>query len=121
MNLGETIDALYDCREQRLKLERDAEELRKEETRLTKHLTDELANAGTTAMKGTRASFSIKQEVTPTVREWDKLYEFIKDNNDFSALQKRISVGTWKEYYDDGLVLPGTEAFEITKSFLRKI
>lgn len=119
--LGEKIDTLYALRQQRLALEREAEELKRQEKDLEGDLLMEVSNIGLTAAKGNKASFSVSKDVVPNVNVWEDLYSFIVEEKDFTLLQKRIGVTAWKEYREDGLIVPGTEAFEIAKVSLRKL
>jgi hypothetical protein len=118
--VGELIDELFETRTLRLVLEKKAEALKKEEARLSDFLIGELKQQDTTAMRGHQAMFSIKKVVVPSVLDWPKVFEFIKENDAFSLVQKRIGVQSWNEYNDSGLVVPGTEALELDKYSLTK-
>lgn len=119
-SVGALIDELYATRLTRIALEREADELKKEEARLSKFLTEELKSLDMQAVRGQTAMFSISQKVVPNVIDWPSLYEFIKENNAFTLLQKRIGVISWGEYMDSGLVVPGTEPLEVDKYSLTK-
>lgn len=118
--IGELIDELYATRTARLVLEKKADDLKKEEKRLSDFLIEELKQNDTTAMRGHSAMFSIKVVVVPSVLDWPKVFDFIKQENAFSLVQKRIGVQSWNEYNDSGIVVPGTEALELDKYSLTK-
>lgn len=122
MNVGEIIDELYEIRSMRLDFENQAEALKFQEKQLEFELINLAKDLGVQSLKGGYASFSIKDEVTPTVIAWAPIYEFIKLKDDFTLLQKRLSVASWREYYEtENLIIPGTQEFNITKASLRKI
>lgn len=119
--LGAKIDTLYELRAMRLSLEKQTEELKKQEKDLEFECMLELNTLGIQAAKGNKASFSYSKDIQPTVTDWDGIYTFIKDSNDFTVLHKRLSSTVWKEYNEDGLLIPGTSIVELNKVSLRKL
>jgi len=119
--IGAMIDALYETREERLKLERAADVLKKVEAQLSKDIVSGLSEVDLKAGRGNRANFSFKTEETPNVTNWPILYKFVATTNEFGLLQKRISVPVWKSFKEESnLIVPGTEVFELTKVSLTK-
>lgn len=120
-NIGEMIDTLYEIREQRLVLERQAAELKKVETQLSNDIVSDLSEVALQAGRGNRASFSFKTEEVPNVINWPHLYKFVATTNEFGLLQKRIAVPVWKSFKEESdLIIPGTEVFQMTKVSLTK-
>lgn len=121
MNVGEKIDALYELRQERLNLEKHVDDAKLQEKTLESEIMLELNSLSATMLRGSKASFSVSKEVVPSVQSWGLLYDFIKGENDFTLLHKRISSTVWREYTDDGLLVPGTTAMELPKVSLRKL
>lgn len=121
MNVGEMIDKLYNTKAMRQALDKESAELKSEEQRLEAELVGKLGELNIDQARGSAASFSFKKEATPNVADWTQVYEYVSSNNDFALLQKRISVPVWRESLEDGVLIPGTEIFEATKTFLRKV
>jgi hypothetical protein len=122
MNYGDHIDTLYQLRSQRLALEKEADELKKQEKELEDYLVNGFSALGLSSAKGSLASFSFVKLDQPNVKDWDLLYKFIVDRNDFSLLHKRIGAESWREYLEnDSVLVPGTEIFKKTQAYLRKI
>ena len=121
MSLGEQIDALYELRERRIALQREADDLKRQETNLEFELMSQVTSLGIAAAKGRRASFSVTHEVVPNVNDWSKLHDYIIIEKDFTLLQKRIGVTAWRDYYETGLLIPGTDAVTLNKVNLRKV
>jgi hypothetical protein len=122
MNYGDHIDTLYQLRSQRLALEKEADELKKQEKELEDYLVNGFSALGLSSAKGSLASFSFVKLDQPNVKDWDLLYKFIVERNDFSLLHKRIGAESWREYLEnDSVLVPGTEIFKKTQAYLRKI
>jgi hypothetical protein len=120
-NIGQMIDALYETKEERLALEREACALKKVETQLSKDIVAALSKVDLKAGRGNRANFSFKTEETPNVTNWPLLYKFVAITNEFGLLQKRIAVPVWKSFKEESnLIVPGTEVYRLTKVSLTK-
>lgn len=121
MSIGSLIDELYELRATRKNLDAKSKELKAREDAIEAELIGELSGLDISQARGTVASFSFTKEKVPNVSDWDLVHGFVIAENDFSLLQKRISVPAWRENLEDGILVPGTEIFENTKSFLRKV
>ena len=119
-NIGTIIDELYKTRQTRLILEREAADLKATESALSKELVNLLSENDLQAGRGQVASFSYKKIEVPNISNWTEVYGFVHARNDFSLLQKRLSEPVWKEYREDGILIPGTEIFETVKTSLTK-
>jgi len=108
MELGETIDLLYETRQQRLELEKSAQELKSKETQLREELLDMLSSIGLEKASGKQATVGIRRNEVPLVVEWEDIHQFIKTSDRFDLLQKRLSAPAWRELYQSGILVPGT-------------
>ena len=108
MELGETIDLLYETRQQRLELEKSAQELKSKETQLREELLDMLSSIGLEKASGKQATVGIRRNEVPLVVEWEDIHQFIKTSDRFDLLQKRLSAPAWRELYQGGILVPGT-------------
>jgi translation elongation factor EF-Ts len=118
--LGAAIDKAYECRSERIALEKQVTALKKTEEALKEEIAAALEAAGLEAARGSIAMFSYSKKVVPSVFDWDAMHDFVRDNNAFQLLQKRISVAAWTEYADSDLIIPGTEPLELAKYNLTK-
>ena len=110
--LGELIDSYYLQRADRLELERKAKKMKEREAELEQQIMGALHNVNLKSGRGNVATATITVKTVPTVVDWDQVYGFVKEQDDFSLLNRRITVETWKEYKDSGVLVPGTEAFD---------
>jgi hypothetical protein len=58
---------------------------------------------------------SIKQEIVPTVQDWDLLQEHVAKTNQFELLQKRMSATAYRELMSLGMDVPGVVSTELTR------
>jgi len=122
--LGACIDLLYATREKRTALERSiekkVEDLKKEEQALEKHLFDTFGKDDLDGAKGKRATAGLTRQTVPNVKDWERLYGYIKKHDAFELLQKRVSGTAYRERLEAKEVIPGVEAFTLTKLSLTK-
>jgi hypothetical protein len=108
-NVGTLIDGLYDLRAQRLAIEKQVEELKSHEAATKEEIISLLRKAGLEGAKGETATASIQYKTKANVTDWDKVYSFIRDNDMFALLQKRLTATLWAALQEDGILVPGTE------------
>lgn len=110
MTLGESIDALYQARAARLAKAKEAKDLQAAEVAAKLEVLRLLGEAGLEKASGKLATAGILTEDVPYVKDWDALYGYIKENERFDLLQRRIGVVAWRDLFKDGVLIPGTEA-----------
>ncbi len=120
MTLGEAIDALYQARAARLLKAKEIKELQATETEAKTQVLRLLGESGLEKASGKLATAGIVTEDIPYIKDWDLVYDYIKANNRFDLLQKRIGVIAWRDLFKDGVLVPGTEAAVDTDLSLTK-
>ena len=110
MTLGEAIDALYQARAARLAKAKEVKDLQATEAAAKLEVLRLLGEAGLEKASGKLATAGILMEDVPYVKDWDALYGYIKENDRFDLLQRRIGVVAWRDLFKDGVLIPGTEA-----------
>jgi hypothetical protein len=60
-------------------------------------------------------TLSIKQEIVPTVEDWDAVYKHLLDTKQFELIQRRMSAVAFRELLQMGRSVPGVKATELTK------
>ncbi len=70
---------------------------------------------------GLSANVSISETDVPTVKDWDLVYDYIKTNDSFYLLQKRMSAAAFRELLNLGHEVPGVEIFKDRKLNLRAL
>lgn len=110
MTLGESIDKLYEARAARLAKAQEVKELQAAESAAKAEVLKLLTESGLEKASGKLATAGITSDDVPYIQDWDKVYEYIKINDRFDLLQRRIGVVAWRDLFKDGVLVPGTEA-----------
>lgn len=58
-----------------------------------------------------KLSFSISENTVGNVEDWDQVHAYIRDNNAFHLVQRRLANAAYKELLDMGEELPGVVPF----------
>jgi hypothetical protein len=118
--LGLLIDAVYNLRAERLELARKVDALKNEEVQQKTRIMEILQSYGLAKASGQVATAGQVHKIEPTVVDWEALHGYIRENNRFDLLQKRISSPAWRELQDEGTLVPGTEPTEVWDLSLTK-
>lgn len=116
--LGSEIDKLIRLRQKRMAAQKKADEIKKEESLLTESLIEICAKQKIEKASGKLGTFSIKMAPFPVVKDWNEFYAYVRKQDAFELLQKRVGVGAWRERVEAGKVPSGTEVSEIWTSTL---
>jgi len=65
-------------------------------------------------------SVSMTEETQPSVTDWEALYEYIKDNDAFYFLQRKINAAPFRELLSTGESLVGVSPIQVRKISVRK-
>ena len=71
-----------------------------------------LGDAGIDQARAGDTTVFIQHTNVPQVTDWEAFYEFIYTNRALHLLERRPAVRAWREEFDGGILLPGTEPFE---------
>jgi len=123
-SMGACADLLFSVKEKRLALDKQVQELKSEETRITNHIIDNLDKKEETGAAGKHHRVQVirkrKYRVDPT--KWDRFFGWVGKNNRFDLLQKRISDDAVKALVEEGRKkIPGVEPFDYVTVSLTKV
>lgn len=119
--LGACADALYTTRQERLVEQKDIKLYEEFEKRLKEHIITELPKSDSTGVSGKVANAKVISDVIPTAEDWDKLYAYIKKNNRFDLLQRRLNEQAVMEMWEEGKEIPGVGRFNVLKISVTKV
>lgn len=119
--LAGAADLLYQTREKRLLLEKDVAAMKSQETQLKDYLIDNLPKSSATGIAGKIARATITTKDTPSVVDWEAFRAYVKKNNAWELIQKRVSDTAVRERWEEGVELPGVEHFEVKNVSLSKV
>lgn len=112
LDLGTAIDKLYELRSQRLDVEKVVKTMKSDELALRVHIKQMLDSINLDGAKGSAATAAVVTSVDPVAKDWLQIYEFIRENDAFDMLQKRLSSVAVKERWESGILVPGIEKFD---------
>lgn len=117
LDLGKVARAYINLRDARTKLRKQYDEadadLKAAQTKLETTMLDHLNKHGMDAVRTDAGTFYRQEEITPSASDWNALYEWIKDNDAWDALERRIKKTFIKEFQEthDGGLPPGVSVF----------
>lgn len=117
LDLGKITKAHINIRDARTQLRKQYEEadadLKKSQEKLEGVMLDHLNNHGMESVRTEAGTFYRQEEITPSAGDWNALYEWIKDNDAWDALERRIKKTFVKEYQEahNGGLPPGISVY----------
>jgi GTP-binding protein EngB required for normal cell division len=122
-SMGACADLLFDMKAKRLDLDKAAAAAKAEETALINHIIDKLDKESSGAAgKHHRVQVITKQK--PQVKDWAAFYAYVKKNDAFDLLQRRIGEQAVMDRLEDPKNrkgLPGVEMFQAVTVSLTKV
>ena len=115
--LGTLIDAVYALRAKRLELAKQVDAMKAEEWSRRVELLELLQKYGLAKASGAMATAGQTHSVEPMVTDWEEVWKWIRAENRFDLLQKRLSAPAWRELDEGGILVPGTvrqDVFDIS-------
>ena len=114
-NMDDMLNDLAETRKELASLLEKEKILKSKKLELETQIATTLKDQGIDRVGNDACTLSIKEEIVPTVEDWDKDYQHILDTKQFELLQKRMSATAWRELLQMGQAVPGVKATELTK------
>ena len=118
--IGACADRLYELKELKSEAQKAVDKIEEERKALERHVIETLPKSAALGVAGKVARVTVVTKQVPQVKDYEPFYAFIKKNNRFDLLQKRLSEGAIKEIWDQGKTVPGVEAFTAVTISLTK-
>lgn len=106
-NLPDLVDAYIVQRQQRLIMAKEVEALEEAEKELYKTIVAKYREAGMTACGGKFGLVKMTESKEPIAEDWAQVWKYIKENDAWELLHKRITVTAVRERWDAGESVPG--------------
>jgi hypothetical protein len=124
-SVGRCADLYSDVRALRLAMEKEVKTIQARETEIKDHIINNLSKSDDTGAAGLkyRAQVVVKDVVRVATDQWGVLHSWIRKNDRFDMLQKRLNetaVDDWMEQ-NEGRLLPGTELVKVPQVSITKI
>lgn len=110
-NLAVLADMYFTARQARLKAQKEVDLIEQDEKILQKFLIDNLPVSEATGIQGKLAHVHITTHTIPTVEDWPKFYAYVKKNNAFELLQRRVVEKAVQERWEARKIIPGVGKF----------
>lgn len=117
LDLGKITKAHINIRDARNELRKQYEasdaDLKAAQVKLEGVMLDHLNQHGMESVRTEAGTFYRQEEITPSASDWNALYEWIKDNDAWDALERRIKKTFVKEYQEmhSGGLPPGISVY----------
>ena len=119
MNMDELLNDLAQTRQDIVKLTEQEKILKSKKDDLETQIVISLKDQGIDRVGNDACTVSIKQEIVPTVRDWDAVHQHVIATGQFELMQKRMSAVAFRELIQMGQDVPGVEATELTRMNFR--
>jgi|TARA_Y100001938_G_scaffold149514_1_gene236605 hypothetical protein len=89
--------------------------LKTQQRELESQISIRMQEQGLDKISNDVCTISLKNEIVPTVENWDDLHEHIVKTGQFELLQKRMSATAYRELITAGMDVPGVKSTELTR------
>lgn len=120
MLTSELINRLYELREKKREIEKDLKPIEAEIESLRADLVTRFLEEKSQGSFTDVATATLTETTVCSVTDWDAFYQYVKDNDAFYLLQRRVSNPAWLELHKAGETPPGTTDFTKMDVSLRK-
>jgi hypothetical protein len=107
--LGTKVNQFLRLKKKISEKQKEVDDMKVQASQMQKELITALEDSGTERMDSALGSVTLKQDTVCHVTNWPKFYGYIKKNNAFELLQKRVGQSAYTEYLEAGERIPGTE------------
>lgn len=76
--------------------------------------------AGTETVKNQYGLFNRKETVLPIAKDWEAIHDYVRENDAFHLLYRRLLETSYREMIDAGEKIPGVEAYTRISVSVRK-
>lgn len=111
--LAQAVDQYYNVRLARLEKDKEAAELKKQETELKQFLIDNISKSDATGVCGRMMRATLRVKPEPTAEDWEAIRKYVTRYKAWDILQKRLSTTAIKERWDDGKQIPGVGTIQV--------
>ena len=125
-SLEQIAAAIVAIRDEITKINKEADKkvkgLEREKEALEKYCDQKLESAGAETVKTATGTIMRQEKIRFTTEDWERMYQFIEDNDAFELLEKRIHQTNMRRFLEDNpdKEPKGLNAFRETKIVVRR-
>lgn len=121
-SVGRCADLYHEVREIRLAMEKETEVVKSRESEIKEHIINNLSKSDDTGAAGLRYRAQIVMKDVYKVLDWPVLHSWIRKNDRFDMLEKRLSKKAAEDFVvEEKRLLPGTELVHVPDVSITKI
>jgi hypothetical protein len=105
--LPDLIDQYITARAERLMLDKQVEQMKEHEELLKKAIIAKYQEQGLTLLGSNLGVVKLTEADEPVAQDWVAVWDYIKENNAFELLHKRLTNTAVKERWETGEEIPG--------------
>ena len=113
--LNDLLSEVTKLRSQIKTVQAEEKLLKTQQRELESQISIRMQEQGLDKISNDVCTISLKNEIVPTVEDWDALHQHIIDTNQFELLQKRMSATAYRELITSGMDVPGVKSTELTR------
>ena len=120
MNIKELIDDYVATKNAREELSTTIKDMTAKLGCLEGDIMALMSDAGISQAASDKASCSMKMTKHPAIKDWQAFYGYVAQTGQFELLHKRLSSTAFRERWEAGEAIPGTEASEVWELTVRR-
>lgn len=110
---AQLADSYVETRNRRLAAQRQVDEIEKEEKKMKAQLIAAFKEHNFRAIGGARCTITHRIKNTATATDWEQVHTFIKENDAWDLMQRRLTQKAVELRWEDGIHIPGISAFPV--------
>lgn len=112
MNLKDLIEQKLELTEEKAEHDGASRALKERIDELDYQIMGAMEDVGIDQARAGDTTVFIQHTFVPQIEDWNAFYEHVHQNRAFHLLERRPAVRAWREEYEGGNTIPGTEPFE---------
>lgn len=109
--IGDILQLIREAKDHKAQLTAEINDITKVIDVYSEIALEKMDEADVSTVSTDSLTVKIKEQLVPTVRDWDKLWSFILEEKALTLLHRRVSSIAYKEYLDSGEDVPGVEPY----------
>ncbi len=118
---GICADHYHEVRELRLAMQKEVDAVKAREAELREFIINTLSATDETGAAGEKYRAQITRDTKPSATDWEKIYDYIVENDRFDLLNKALSITAIKELWEAGEKIPGVSKVHVKSLSITKI
>lgn len=120
-SIGRCADLYHEVRDLRLAMQKETEAVEAREKEIKQHIIDNLSKSDDTGAAGLKYRAQIVMKVSPKIADWGVFTSWIRKNDRFDLLHKRVNDAGIKEIWAEREAVPGIEKVNVPDVSITKV